>query len=105
MWLQNKGEILIWRENYNHFAKYQCSHAFPLEPQQNNFSNSQAYSEPCQTSKMECFEEVVNSWKLLTYFAKLSILDVWQGSEYTSVICYSLLVKIVDTNKIDSFIM
>ena len=31
-----------------------------------------------------------------------SILDVWQGSEYVSVICYSLFGKIGDTNKIDS---
>ena len=35
------------------------------------------YSEPCQTSKMKCF-------KPLTIFAKSSILDVLQGSEYIS---------------------
>ena len=27
---------------------------------------------------------MVNDWKLLTIFAKHSILDGWQGSEYTS---------------------
>ena len=39
---------------------------------------SEAYSEPCQICKMECFVKIANG------FAKLSILDVWQGSEYAS---------------------
>ena len=42
---------------------------------------SEWYVEPCQTSKMEHFARV-NGWKLLTIFAKSSILDVWQDSEY-----------------------
>ena len=29
-------------------------------------------------------------------------LDVWEGSEYASVICYSLFGKIEDANKLDS---
>ena len=33
---------------------------------------------------MERFAKVVNGWKLLIIFAKRSILDVWQGSEYAS---------------------
>ena len=41
----------------------------------NYFSNSEAYSEPYQLSKMERFQP-------LTIFAKQSILDVWQDSEY-----------------------
>ena len=45
----------------------------------------EAYSEACQTSKMELFAKTINGWKSLTIFAKISILDVWQGSEYTSV--------------------
>ena len=36
------------------------------------------------------------------FFNKYSILDVWQGSEYASVIWYSLFGKIEDANKIDS---
>ena len=36
---------------------------------------------------------------------KDSILDVWQGSEYVSVICCLLLGKIEDGNKIDSAAM
>ena len=41
----------------------------------------------------------------LNFFVKLSILDVWHGSEYTSAICYSLFGKIDDSNKIDSVAM
>ena len=44
------------------------------------------YSEPCQTSKMECFAKIVNGLKLLIIFAKRSVLDVWQGSKYTSTV-------------------
>ena len=28
---------------------------YPVYPVQSNLSNPEAYSEPCQTSKMECF--------------------------------------------------
>ena len=45
---------------------------------------SEWHLEPCQTSKTEHFATRVNGWKLLTIFAKSSILDVWQGSEYAS---------------------
>ena len=43
---------------------------------------SETSSDLCQISKMECFEKVVDGFELLTIFAKRSILDVWQGSEY-----------------------
>ena len=39
--------------------------------------------EPCQTSKRGNFAKIVNDWKSSIIVAKLSILDVWQGSEYT----------------------
>ena len=42
-----------------------------------------AYSEPCQTSKMELFAKIVNGWKPLTVFTKRFLLYVWQCSEYT----------------------
>ena len=32
----------------------------PLNLHQNSLSNPEAYSEPCQTSKMECFAKIVN---------------------------------------------
>ena len=45
------------------YSKY--SRVSLLEPGQNNLSNPEAYSEPCQTSKMDCFAKIVNGWKSL----------------------------------------
>ena len=52
-----------------------------------NIYMSEACSEPYQTSKTKLFAETVNSWKPLTILVKSSILDVWLGSEYTTVCC------------------
>ena len=38
---------------------------------------SEAYSEPCQTCKMERFAKIFNGFYPLTNFAKRFILDVW----------------------------
>ena len=43
--------------------------------------------------------------KAVNFFDKHSILDVWQGSGYASVICYLLSGKIEEANKIDSVAM
>ena len=53
-----------------------------------------AHSEPCQTSKMECFAKIVYGfyfckrvrlrWKLLTIFARRFIFDGWYSPEYVS---------------------
>ena len=48
----------------------------------------EAYAEPYQRYKMQCFAKIVNTKKLLTMFAKHYLLDVWRGSEYTSG-CYA----------------
>ena len=48
--------------------------------------NAEKYSEPCQRSKMELFVKMAMAQKPLTIFAKCSVLDVWQGSEY-NVMC------------------
>ena len=61
------------------------------ETQQNNLSNPGVYSE----AWVECYI------KIIIFFIKHFILDVWQNSEYVSVICYSLFWKIEGTNKID----
>ena len=45
---------------------------------------SEAYLEPLQTSKTELFAKIVNGFKLLTVFAKSSILEVCSGSKYAS---------------------
>ena len=44
------------------------SHVSLLELWQKNVNNPEAYSEPSQTSKMECFVKIVNGWNLLTIF-------------------------------------
>ena len=49
-----------------------------------------AYSEPCQISKTVCFVKIVNDFKWVTIFTKRPILDVWQGSEYASVVRSSI---------------
>ena len=43
-----------------------------------------AYSESCQTSKMECFTKTAKGFYQLIILAKSIILDLWQSSEYTS---------------------
>ena len=47
-------------------------------------ANSEAYSEPCQISKIEAFAQIVNGFQFLTILAKSSILNVWQGYEFAS---------------------
>ena len=42
---------------------------------------AEAYSEPCQTCKMERLAKIVNCYKLLTITGKSSILDVWLGTK------------------------
>ena len=63
-----------------------------IKPRQNNLSDPEAYPEPCQTSKIDCFVKIVNGLNLLNFFVRHSILDVWQGSKYTSVIYYLLII-------------
>ena len=41
----------------------------------------EAYTEPCQTSKLELFGKIANGWKQLTIFAKSSILVVYNGAD------------------------
>ena len=45
---------------------------------------SETCSKHCQTSKMECFEKIIEGFEPLTILAKRSILNVWQRSEYAS---------------------
>ena len=47
-------------------------------------ANSETYPGPCQTSKMEVFTNLINGFSFLIVFAKISILDVWQDSEFAS---------------------
>ena len=52
---------------------------------------TETYSEPCQTSKMECFEKIVNDFQLLIIFEKCLILDVGHGSKPVSALQLHLL--------------
>ena len=54
-----------------------------------------AYSEHCQTSKMELFTKISNGWKLLTIFEKRPIFDVWQSSEYALLFVSKLLLLVL----------
>ena len=45
---------------------------------------SEANSEPWQTSKMELLVKIAKNKNSFTIFVKISILDVWQDSEYAS---------------------
>ena len=98
--LPNKAKFLVWREYNNQFGIYQTSWVSLLEPWQSNLHNLEAYSEPCQIFKMECFVKIVNGYKPLTFFVKHFILDTCQVSEYASVICYSLFRKIEDAKRL-----
>ena len=42
------------------------------------------------------FAKMVDKNTLLAIFAKLSTLDVWQGSEYTSVLQYFAIIASID---------
>ena len=72
-----------------------------LSPISLNNCLSQTYTESCQIFKMVLFAKIVNDWKLLSIFAKSSILVVWQGSEYTSGCCAEVFLLILehDTTK------
>ena len=59
-------------------------HKWSSNRMQNITGSSEAYSEPCPTSKMELFVKTVHGWQPLIIFAKSSILQVWQGAEYAS---------------------
>ena len=52
---------------------------------------AEAYAKPCQTSKVERFAEMVNGSTMLTVFAKHSLLNVCQSSEYGFAIISSLV--------------
>ena len=62
--------------------------------------HSEAYLEPCQTSKMNLFGKIVDGFLPWSVFVKSSILDVWQGFEYTSI--YSKCKKIQNRKTSDN---
>ena len=59
----------------------------------------EAYSELSVKSKMELFVKIVNDFKLLIIFTKISITDVCLGSEYTSALKHYQIS--LDSSKLD----
>ena len=70
-WVQNPFKYLRWR----FFGK--------------SLLASEANSDSYETSIMELFAKIEIE-KLFTIFLKNSILDVWQGSEYTSALAFKV---------------
>ena len=56
---------------------------------------SEAYSELCQTSKVESFAKIVNGFQKITIFKRISILEIFdrQDSEYASANIFQLYQK------------
>ena len=56
---------------------------------------SEAYSELCQTSKVESFAKIVNGFKKMTIFKRNSVLEIIdiQDSEYASANIFQLYPK------------
>ena len=96
VWLLNLGKIqsLEWIL-YSQFGIYQTILSTLWQPRQNNLSDPEIYSEPCQISMIECFV------KTIIFLVEHSILDVCKNSQYAFVIFYSLFGKIEGANKMD----
>ena len=65
---------------------------------------SEVYLEPCQTSKMELFAKVVNSFYPQTSFSKSSILDIYLGTEWASLLFKRQPHKMVKHNTLKQFV-
>ena len=57
----------------------------------NVYWNSEAYLEPCQTSKIDIFAKIINGFQSLTTFTESSFTDIWQGYENASEISLNAL--------------
>ena len=79
-----------YREYYNQFGMYQTFSCIPLRTTAKWLKQSRALFVFCKNSQQ---------LKAANFFGKHSIIDVWQNSEYASVICYSLFQKIENVNK------
>ena len=79
-----------YREYYSQFGMYQTFSCIPLRTTAKWLKQSRGLFVFCKNSQQ---------LKAVNFFVKHSILDVWQNSEYASVICYSLFQKIENVNK------
>ena len=61
----------------------------------------ETYSEPWYTSKMELHVKLVSGFQPLHISAKSTILDIWHGSEYASILWAGLIdVQLPGKNQI-----
>ena len=54
---------------------------------------------------MERFVKIVDAWKPLTIYVKCSILDVWQGSEYSLLRQEKNSFKVINKGTMLSFLL
>ena len=83
-------------------AKYISQQVF-IWSVDSNSSIQDAYSEPCQISKLQLFAKKVNGFQPLTIFAKRFILNAWQGSAYASAYIQLLInfhIQLIKGNKL-----
>ena len=73
-----------------------CFESLPFFKLNIILATAETYSEPSQTSKMEFFAKIINSWKPLTIFAKCFILDTRQCSEYAPALDLTRLDNVRD---------
>ena len=55
---------------------------------------AEAHSEPFETTKIERFAKIFDSYRPLTVFTKRSILDLWQA--YASVLQYLTIITSIN---------
>ena len=66
---------------YNAFLGYKLQNS-----SRNNTVCLEQHLESSKTYKAEFFAKIVHCWKRFTVFGKSSTLDIWLGSEYTSLV-------------------
>ena len=70
---QSKGPVTFFNVDQKDFSQLNLTYLL------------EAYSEPNRTSKMELFAKLVKGFQQLNFFAQSSILDIWLGSECSSI--------------------
>ena len=51
-----------------------------------------AYSKTYEKSKMELYMKIFGGFQVLTSFGNSAVLDVWQDTEYVSILFYACII-------------
>ena len=103
--LRNLINIFVWFIDFLNFAKvielimflWFCFFHWC----QWSYFSPQAYSQPCQTSKMKFLWKIVDSFlSYLLFLYKSPISDVWQGFEYAFVLHMVVILEQMAFSKI-----